>query len=142
MFSPHHVAISISSLEVSIPFYEKLGFREVMRWQAEDGSLTIVQMQLDGMLLEMFCYASSKEGGVKERTLESDLKTIGTKHFGLRVADIAAARSKLIGIGLIDESTTVTKGRTGIDYLFLRDPDGLFVEIVQDDRNFMSTVSD
>lgn len=138
MFLPHHIAISVTDLELSKAFYEKLGFAEVMRWQAEDGSLTIVQMKLDGMLLEMFCYTSSKEGGVKERTLESDLKTIGTKHFGLRVTDIAAARTKLIEIGLINESTTVTKGRTGIDYLFLRDPDGLFVEIVQDDRSFQS----
>lgn len=138
MFSPHHVAISVTDLEVSKAFYEKLGFHEVMRWQAENQTLTIVQMELAGMLLEMFCYASSKEGGVKERMLESDLKIIGTKHFGLRVDDIEAARKQLTESGLMDESTTVTKGRTGIDYLFLRDPDGLFVEIVQDDRSFQS----
>ncbi|MDT8375921.1 MAG: VOC family protein [Mariprofundaceae bacterium] len=137
MFSPHHVAITASGLERSVSFYEKLGFCEVLRWQAEDGSLTIVQMRLNTLLLEIFCYASSKEGGVKERTLESDLRTIGTKHFGLRVDDIEAARKQLIEAGLADVSVTVTKGRTGIEYLFLRDPDGLFVEIVQDDRDFI-----
>lgn len=137
MFSPHHVAISVSSLEASIAFYQKLGFAEVMRWQAEDQTLTIVQMKLAGMLLEIFCYAASKTGEMSEQTLESDLKQVGTKHFGLRVADIGEARKDLINSGLIDECTTVTKGRTGIDYLFLRDPDGLFVEIVQDERGFL-----
>jgi len=138
MFSPHHLAISISSLERSIPFYEKLGFSEVMRWQADDESLTIVQMQLGALLLEMFCYALSEAGGVQERTLESDLKTTGVKHFGLRVDDIEEACKQLIEAGLADATITVTKGRTGIEYLFLRDPDGLFVEIVQDDRDLMS----
>jgi len=136
MFSPHHVAISVSDLDRSKCFYEQFGFDEVMRWQAEDGSLTIAQMRLDGLLLEMFCYASAKAGSVGERTLESDLKQIGIKHFGLRVDDIERIRQSLIETGLIDESTTVTRGRTGIDYLFLCDPDGLFIEIVQDNRSF------
>jgi glyoxylase I family protein len=141
MFSPHHVAISVTSLEQSVPFYEKLGFGEVMQWQAEDGSLSIVQMQLSGLLLEMFCFASSKAGGVNKRTLESDLKTIGTKHFGLRVDDIERVRKQLVEAGLVDAQVVVTKGRTGIEYFFLRDPDGLFVEIVQDDRDFMQEPS-
>ena len=138
MFSPHHVAISVSSLEQSTDFYEKLGFAEVMRWQADDGGLTIVQMQLAGLLLEMFCYASANEGEVKERSLEADLRMVGCKHFGLRVDDIEVARMQLIESGLIDAAATVTQGRTGIEYLFLRDPDGLFVEIVQDDRGFLA----
>ncbi len=137
MFLPHHIAISVSCIEQSTRFYEKLGFTEVMRWRADDESLTIVQMQLGNMLLEMFCYVSAKEGEVKERSLESDLKMVGIKHFGLRVADIELARRELIEAGLADASVTVTKGRTGIDYLFLRDPDGMFVEIVQDDRGFV-----
>jgi len=138
MFSPHHVAISVTDLECSKAFYEKLEFHEVMRWQAEDGSLTIVQMSLGPLLLEMFCYASSKQGDIRDQTLESDLKRVGTKHMGLKVSDIEAARKELIKFGLMDESITVIRGRTGIDYLFLRDPDGLFVEIVQDDRGFLT----
>jgi len=136
MFLPHHTAISASNLVRSISFYEKLGFEVVMRWQADDESLSIVHMKLADMLLELFCYASSKQGAAANQTLESDLKTIGVKHFGLRVDDIESARQQLIGSGLVDASTAVTRGRTGIEYLFIRDPDGLFVEIVQDDRDF------
>ena len=136
MFSPHHTAISVTEMNRSVGFYERLGFEVVMQWQADDRSLTIIHMKLAGMLLELFCYASSEEGAVKSRTLESDLKRVGVKHFGLRVDDIESAQTLLIEAGMLDASIPVTKGKTGIDYIFIRDPDGLFVEIVQDDRSF------
>jgi len=134
MLLPHHIAIAVSDLECSVPFYEKLGFREVMRWQAEDGSLVIVQMKLEALLLELFCYVSASKSDVKERALESDLRVVGIRHFGLKTDDIEKRRLQLIEAGLIDDSVAVTHGRTGIDYLFMRDPDGMFIEIVQDDR--------
>ncbi len=136
MFLPHHTAISVSCLDRSVGFYEKLGFKVVMRWQADDESLSIVHMILADMLLELFCYVTTVENGSGAETLEGDLKTIGVKHFGLRVNDINAALQQLIESGLAAASTAVTRGRTGIEYLFIRDPDGLFVEIVQDDRDF------
>jgi len=135
MFSAHHTAISVTDIKRSILFYENIGFSVVMQWQAEDKSLKIVHMKLKGMLLELFCYASPKGDSVQNQTLEMGLKKIGVKHFGLRVDDIEVARRQLIEVGLIDDSVAVTKGRTGIEYFFIRDPDGLFVEIVQDDRS-------
>ena len=135
MLSLHHVALSVTSLEKSEPFYAALGFERVLRWQADDASLEIVQMKHGEMLLELFCYAEPKAAPHSMQALDSDLKRIGTKHFGLKTDDIAATRKHLIEQGLCDEHTTITHGRTGIDYLFLRDPDGIFVEIVQDDRS-------
>ena len=105
-----------------------------MRWQAEDGNLTIVQMKLGDMLLELFCYAEPKQAPESTQQLESDLKRIGIKHFGLKTENIESTRQQLIKLGQCDESTAITHGRTGIDYLFLKDPDGIFVEIVQDNR--------
>lgn len=137
MFSPHDIAISVSNLDRSVPFYGRFGFREAMRWQAEDGSLTIVQMKLGVMLLEIFCYHDSQREGLQGDSLEEDLRCVGVRHFGLRVNDIAACHRQLIEVGLIDESVKVTQGRTGIDYFFLRDPDGLFIEILQDDRGLL-----
>ena len=34
----------------------------------------------------------------------------------------------------IEIAVDITKGRTEIDYFFIKDPDGILVEIVQDDR--------
>ena len=135
MFSIHHVAIGVTDLEKSVPFYEQLGFEVVMQWQADDRSLSIVHMRLNGMLLELFCYAGEpREEGMNELTLASDLKRIGTRHFGLKVDDIEASRQRMVELGLMEGQVTVTRGRTGIKYFFLRDPDGLFIEVVQDDR--------
>jgi len=36
--------------------------------------------------------------------------------------------------GLADENTSITVGRTKVSYFFIKDPDGVWVEIVKDDR--------
>nr|VFK54976.1 MAG: Glyoxalase/Bleomycin resistance protein/Dioxygenase superfamily protein [Candidatus Kentron sp. TUN]VFK58588.1 MAG: Glyoxalase/Bleomycin resistance protein/Dioxygenase superfamily protein [Candidatus Kentron sp. TUN]VFK61150.1 MAG: Glyoxalase/Bleomycin resistance protein/Dioxygenase superfamily protein [Candidatus Kentron sp. TUN] len=68
------------------------------------------------------------------RELNSDLPVVGVRHFGLRVPSIVEARKHLEAAGLASD-VEVKHGRTEIDYFFIRDPDGIFIEIVQDDRN-------
>lgn len=135
MFSFHHVALSVSDLERSTAFYTLLGFEPVLRWRADDESLTIQHLKRGEALLELFCYAEPVGDGVAERDLAGDLPRIGIRHFGLRVEDIGAALVALDRLGLA-EGIEGTHGRTGIDYFFVRDPDGIFVEVVQDDRAF------
>lgn len=131
MFSFHHVALSVTDLERSITFYGCLGFAVVHEWRAEDGTLAIAHMKLGGALLELFCYADA--AGEVAGTLEQDLRRVGVKHFALQVADIHESAQRLSREGLVDE-VVISTGRTGVDYFFITDPDGLFVEIVQDDR--------
>ena len=54
MFSADHYAISVGDVDKSIAFYEKLEFRVIKDFQAEDGSVRIVQMQNGAFILEMF----------------------------------------------------------------------------------------
>ncbi len=133
MLAFHHIALSVSDLERSITFYEALGFQAVMHWQAEDHSLRIAHLKIGDMLLELFCYTQFNTAPTSSATLNSDLPRLGTKHFGLRCSDIYAMKAKLEHQGL-GQNIEITHGRTGIDYFFLKDPDGIFVEIVQDDR--------
>ena len=53
------------------------------------------------------------------KELDTDLPRIGIKHFSVRVASIVEAKNMLIEKGLIDD-TKITRGRTGIDYFFIR----------------------
>jgi glyoxylase I family protein len=133
MFSLHHVALSVSDLDASIAFYATLDFKPVYRWQAEDGKLTIVHLKQGGFLLELFCFDNPTAAPASSQELVSDLPRIGIKHFGMRVADIHAALTQLQAQGLAD-GIRVVHGRTGIDYFFIKDPDGILLEIVQDDR--------
>lgn len=133
-FSSHHVAVSVRNLETSRAFYEFFGFREVATWAADDGRLTIQHLALpDGFALELFAFATSTGADALELTPGNDLTALGVKHFGLRVSDIHAARAGVVERGFTDV-TDVTRGRHPVDYFFVRDPDGNWLEIVQDER--------
>ena len=129
----HHTAISVADLARTRAFYECFGFRLVAQWESAGGSLTIAHLRLPtGYLLEVFQYA--KNAGVAKAALGAgnNLEDVGVKHIGLRVDNLAEIRAGLTGRG--HECTAIRAGRTGIDYFFVRDPDGLWVEVVQDHR--------
>jgi glyoxylase I family protein len=133
MFSFHHVTISRADIERTITFYGLLGFRKVISWSSTDKELQIVHMKLGSVLLEIFNYAKWTQAPDTTKSLETDLPRVGIKHFGLKVSNIDEARQNLIQLGHAT-SPEVKKGRTGITYFFINDPDGNWVEIVQDDR--------
>jgi glyoxylase I family protein len=84
------------------------------------------------MLLEMFSFAASRPRPKHTDALETDLPVIGIKHFALQVSSLSNARTYLDKHGI--SCTESKQGRTGIDYFFAQDPDGNWLEIVQDDR--------
>lgn len=133
MFSFHHVSLSVRNLESSIEFYATFGFEPVYEWQAEGDSLAIVHLKLEETLLELFCFVDASAAPESSKELATDLPRIGIKHFGVRVDDIHGALNHLRQLGLADD-VEVVKGKTGIDYFFIKDPSGILVEIVQDER--------
>lgn len=135
MFGFHHVALSVSDLDRSKKFYKLLGFEEMLIWVADDKNLTISHLVLGTNFLELFCY---REFHTKDEvSLEDDLHTLGIKHFGLQVDSIELAKEKIIDLGIAKaEDIQIKKGRTGITYFFIKDPDNNFVEIVEDKRTF------
>lgn len=133
MFSFHHVTISSADADRSIKFYEQLGFQTVLQWSSPGKEFRIVHLKLGAVLLEIFSYSNWQEAPTTTRTLDTDLPRLGIKHFGLKVADIEKAHDALIKIGTAN-NPEIKQGRTGIKYFFINDPDGNWVEIVQDDR--------
>jgi glyoxylase I family protein len=140
MLSIHHVSLSVSDLTTSIAFYSRLGFAEVLRWRSDDGSLTIVHLKLRAFILELFNY-SRPVPHPPDRSLDDDLRVIGVRHFALRTASLAGTVTALKANGL-SLYRDITEGRTGISYCFFRDPDGIFVEIVEDHRPFMPALEE
>lgn len=128
----HHVAISVSDLAKTLDFYAKLGFREVRSWRDESGSASIVHLALGSYLLEVFWYSDHRPASLESADLEGDLRVVGVKHFALRVSDIQQTLVDLREHGYADSSTSISLGRTGIHYFFIKDPSGNWLEFVQD----------
>jgi glyoxylase I family protein len=114
-------------------FYRQFGFSEVLRWRSPGLDLEIAHLKLGDFFLELFCYQSFQDPPETAKTLDTDLPRIGVKHFGLRVKSIEETKKLLLENGTARD-IEIKKGRTGIDYFFITDPDGIFVEILQDER--------
>lgn len=133
-FSFHHVALTVSDIEQSVAFYRRLGMAEVARYEEEDDSMKIVQLKFGGAILELFWFKDREQLPDHAHELGTDLRVIGTKHFGLKVDDLGQAVAHLNELG-VDIVSSPKTGRTGVQYCFFRDPDGILVEVSQDDRS-------
>ena len=136
MYSVHHIALSVINREESVSFYKKLGFDEVLLWEAEDKSLSITHLKNEQIVLELFCYANHISAPESIASTSADLPIIGTKHFGLRVDSIEQAKEDLIAKEIAPADIEIVEGRTGIRYFFVKDPSGILVEVVEDKREF------
>jgi glyoxylase I family protein len=136
-FASHHVTLSVRDLDPSIAFYARLGFELVLRWSSPAKDLELAHLALGDGLLELFAYSSNREAAPLELAVGNDLPQLGVRHFGLRVDDISQAREFLLFQGC--DVTEIRQGRTMIDFFYVKDPDGNWVEIVRDTRSLSPT---
>ena len=132
MFNVNHVSISVKDMKKSIEFYKKFGFEDFKSWKAEDGSIEINMLKLKGTVLEMFCYKEFAELPETTKDTATDLPIIGTKHFALGVENIETAKEFVLA-NKICEEVNIKVGRLGKPYFFINDPNGILVEIIEND---------
>jgi glyoxylase I family protein len=132
-FSIHHAAISALDMAESVAFYEQFGFTTVLHWQDPDGQMEIAHLKLAGNYLEIFCYRDPVPAPDTAASLATDLPRIGVKHFALKVPSIQEAKSFVEGRGIATD-VEIQQGRTGVTYFFVKDPSGILVELVEDER--------
>lgn len=130
-YTSHHTAISVSNLEKTLSFYETFGFEQVHRY--DDENKVGVKLKLKGYVLELFVYKQNAESTPLELELGNDLSQVGVKHIGLTVENLGDALKDLQTKGLVDDTTQVLSKGTA-RFFFVRDPDGMWVEIIKDDR--------
>ena len=121
---PHHIGIVVSDLERSKAFYGALGFETVQH--NDDGSKTITFMRLGALMVELFCYLEDPPRAAAHKG-----RTLGFRHLALRTADIDAALAHLLAAGLVAEHAAIRDMPGGWRLLFLDDPDGVEIEIMQ-----------
>lgn len=137
-FKAHHVAISVSNIKKSTEFYANFGFKNVKFWRSERNDLTIVHMKLKDFILELFSYAEYKPLPDVAKEIGTDLPELGVKHFALQIDSLEKARDFFLKMNLAT-NIEIKEGRTGIKYFFVRDPDGILVEFVEDTRALEDT---
>jgi len=131
-FKPHHVALSVRDIEKSIEFYRYFGFKKVFHTKAD--GYEIAHLLLDSFILELFSFRNYVYR--ESLPLWEDLRLKGFRHLALQVEDIHRALKDMVRDGIAGKDTKVNKGRSGILYFFIQDPDGNYIEIVQDNRDF------
>jgi glyoxylase I family protein len=134
-FTIHHAAISAINMEESLAFYEQFGFRVVVHWKDPHGELEIAHLKLGANYLEIFWYRDQVPAPKTARSLATDLPRIGVKHFALKVGSIYEAKD-FVEDRSIATNVEVQQGRTGVIYFFIRDPSGILVEFIEDNRDF------
>ncbi len=136
-----HFGICVHEPERSLHFYrDLLGFEPLTKLEVSDaGSKQLVQiadlelhayfLQRDGTRIELLHYVSP---GVEEETVPRPMNRVGLTHIALRVSDLPALLERLEAEGVeVMKETRVTNESFGSDVVYVLDPDGVRVELIQ-----------
>ena len=128
--SLHHVALIVSSKE-SLRFYELLGFSEIFR-KARTYDV-VVLMEGHGIQLEIFIDSRHPVhlSGMEE--------PVGLRHFALTVSDslvdeIEVLKATFSTAGYELDVGPIMEDWTGVRFCFIKDFDGLSVELRENNR--------
>ena len=127
-----HTMVRVSDLKASLDFYcNKLGLKEVRRMENEKGRFTLVFLATPEDAKRMG--DGALESPVVELTYNWDEKGYaGGRNFGhlaYRVSDIYALCEKLMAAGV-----TINRPPRDGHMAFIRSPDGISIELLQDGR--------
>lgn len=131
---PHHFAITVENYEDTLQWYrEKLGFTVVKEFERKDLGSKIAFLYLNGISLEVFHFQESQSLPDYRKTLSTDLKVQGIKHFAFVVKDISkkVIELKEKGVEFLFEPII---GGSGHLYAFFKDNNGTLLELFEEDE--------
>jgi len=144
----HHVGITVSSLERSLRFYrDLLGFEEVMSWNPRapyietlvgypgvDLHAAVLKLPNSPSRLELLEYR-----GISAAQIDPRNGNAGTAHIAFFVEDLDTLYRTLTAAGVdsVSEPITPTIGpNRGGRAVYMIDPDGIRVELIQTSGSF------
>ncbi len=136
-----HIGICVSDLERSVAFYrDALGFTELSRLTVsgedsarlldiEGGALEAVYLERDGTRIELLYYP---DAGHRAVDAPRPMNRVGLTHLSFRVADLDAVVSDIDKLGgNCMDGTRIANEDWGTGAVFVTDPDGLRIELLQ-----------
>lgn len=136
-----HVGICVSDWKRSLRFYhDVLGFRYLHELalagepsstllQLEDVELRAIYLEREGLRIELLHYARP---GCEAGRVPRPMNQLGLTHLSLRVDDLDAQLARLVEAGVeVLEPTRIDLPEAGVKAVFVSDPDGTRIELVQ-----------
>ncbi|WP_395768439.1 VOC family protein [Aquirufa sp.] len=125
-----HIGIPAHDLEVSIPFYERLGFENVMEspFEFDGGFGTCVMMKNHEVIVELYQMPEKQLAEIKKRTNGH------VDHFAIDVTDVDHAYETLkkAGFEILEETPTFLQfWKNGTRFFNVKGPSGEIIEFNQ-----------
>lgn len=116
-----HVMVRVLDLPASMAFYERLGLREIRRYESKEGRFTLVYMAAPGQDEVPIELTWNWDG---DAALPSDSRHFG--HLAFEVDDIYATCADLQTHGI-----TINRPPRDGHMAFVRSPDNISIELLQ-----------
>ena len=125
-----HIGIPAHDLEISIPFYERLGFETVMesRFEFDGGYGTCVMMKNHEVIVELYQMPEKQLAEIKQR------KNGHVDHFAIDVSDVDLAFDTLkkAGFEMLESTPTFLPfWKNGTRFFNVKGPSGETIEFNQ-----------
>ena len=125
-----HIGIPAHDLEVSIPFYTRLGFENVMEspFEFDGGFGTCVMMKNHEVIVELYQMPAKQLAEIKQRTNGH------VDHFAIDVSDVdhAFETLKKAGFDILEETPTFLQfWKNGTRFFNVKGPSGELIEFNQ-----------
>jgi lactoylglutathione lyase len=125
-----HIGIPAHDLEISIPFYERLGFENVMesRFEFDGGYGTCVMMKNHEVIVELYQMPEKQLAEIKQR------KNGHVDHFAIDVSDVDLAFDTLkkAGFEMLESTPTFLPfWKNGTRFFNVKGPSGETIEFNQ-----------
>ena len=125
-----HIGIPAHDLEVSIPFYERLGFENIMEspFEFDGGYGTCVMMKNHEVIVELYQMPDKQLAEIKQR------KNGHVDHFAIDVSDVDLAYDTLkkAGFEMIESTPTFLPfWKNGTRFFNVKGPSGETIEFNQ-----------
>ena len=136
-----HIGLCVSDLERSARFYTQgLGFSPAGSLEVEGEAtdtllglsgtqLSALYLERDGTRIELLHY---RQPGSVEQDAPRPMNWVGLTHLSFRVADLEATLNNLTAVGGVILRETRTENRHfGAAAIFVTDPDGTRIELIE-----------
>jgi len=130
---PHHVGIVVKDFDASIKWYkEKIGFELISQTKNEEFGLKIGFIKSGKFSIELFESVNLKLMHESQQELMQSLGHQGYAHFAFATDNCDEAWERLQALGVELHLPPTTNSELGVRYCFIKDPDGILIEFIQD----------